>query len=279
MVLIHKEKCINCGLCAKECTGMELVAQNGKMQFVDNGRCIYCGHCVAVCPQNAISFDEPGYSENEFVAATLQDAAIDSNILMKAIQSRRSIRHYKTDKIKRAEIESLIEAARFSPTSSNSQALSYIIIQDDLEQIRAEAIKSLYDMAKEWEVSGTPAGMERYQPRWIDMYNAYLKDPSKDYLFFHAPAVCVIVAPSTPTPMQAINVGIAASNMELMAFSKGLGLCYCGFLIWAINNSETLRKRFQISDDRQAYISFMFGYPDTHFIKSVSRKKPDVQYH
>ena len=50
---INEEKCIQCGLCTKNCKASCIDGQNG---FVDYSRCVTCGNCMAVCPKEAIEY-------------------------------------------------------------------------------------------------------------------------------------------------------------------------------------------------------------------------------
>lgn len=50
---INEEKCIQCGLCNKNCKASCI---DGKSGFVDYTRCVTCGNCMAVCPKDAIEF-------------------------------------------------------------------------------------------------------------------------------------------------------------------------------------------------------------------------------
>ena len=50
---INEEKCVQCGLCTKNCKASCIDGKNG---FVDYSRCVTCGNCMAVCPKEAIEY-------------------------------------------------------------------------------------------------------------------------------------------------------------------------------------------------------------------------------
>ena len=50
---IDEEKCVQCGLCTKNCKASCI---DGKSGFVDYSRCVTCGNCMAVCPKGAIEY-------------------------------------------------------------------------------------------------------------------------------------------------------------------------------------------------------------------------------
>ena len=50
---INEEKCIQCGICTKNCKASCIDGKNG---FVDYSRCVTCGNCMAVCPKEAIEY-------------------------------------------------------------------------------------------------------------------------------------------------------------------------------------------------------------------------------
>ena len=54
---INYEKCTNCGLCVKECS-IKIRRDKEKNRFyVPNPTipCFSCGHCIAICPKDAIT--------------------------------------------------------------------------------------------------------------------------------------------------------------------------------------------------------------------------------
>ncbi|MFL7791519.1 MAG: ATP-binding protein, partial [Anaerolineae bacterium] len=63
--ILDQEKCIACGLCAEVC-GLDVIVRNGNGCPTINrdAYCHACGHCVAICPQNALSIQ--GIARDQF---------------------------------------------------------------------------------------------------------------------------------------------------------------------------------------------------------------------
>lgn len=59
---IDQEKCIKCKLCIKECIRRYVEDEEiDIIKFQDpTGTCSLCGHCIAVCPTEAIMYDKLG---------------------------------------------------------------------------------------------------------------------------------------------------------------------------------------------------------------------------
>ncbi len=51
--VVDKEKCVNCGICINVCPE-EAISMNRDVA-IDSSRCTACGSCVNVCPNEAIS--------------------------------------------------------------------------------------------------------------------------------------------------------------------------------------------------------------------------------
>ena len=63
MVRIDQNRCVGCGLCVKDCIAANIIIQNNKA--VIQRPCLECGHCAAVCPQQAVSLEDYDMADME----------------------------------------------------------------------------------------------------------------------------------------------------------------------------------------------------------------------
>ena len=98
-MLVNKEKCVGCGLCARDCLRNTIFMRDGKAE-IDVSGCIKCGHCIAVCPQDAVTL---GSVENEKwdsdESGPDRGNAPDAEAFLDFLKFRRSIRQYKKQEI------------------------------------------------------------------------------------------------------------------------------------------------------------------------------------
>ncbi len=127
---VDQEKCQRDGLCAAECPAM-LIEITGKESFPTpiagaEELCINCGHCVAICPQGALSLKTMAPEDCPPVRKELLLTAEHCEHFMR---SRRSIRKYKEKPVPRDLLTRLIEVARYAQTGSNSQPVHWLVIR------------------------------------------------------------------------------------------------------------------------------------------------------
>jgi NAD-dependent dihydropyrimidine dehydrogenase PreA subunit len=65
IIVIDKEKCIQCGGCCAVCPRRALSLVGGNVVEWDENKCVGCGLCVKVCPANAIKIIEVDEDEDK----------------------------------------------------------------------------------------------------------------------------------------------------------------------------------------------------------------------
>lgn len=241
MVIFNQEKCILCRKCMQDCYPQAIQKENEKMTV--SGECMLCGHCVAICPKGAVSICDYEDEPEEYIKEKFQ---IESDNMLHMIKFRRSIRNYREKIVEREKLEMMIEAGRYTATVSNRQEISYIVVQDKKNELKHMVLKKV-----EQYVNGENA------VQW------------QEKLFRNASVIIYIVGDN------AINAGLAAQNMELMAATLGLGIFYNGYLTKISGSFTEIREFLQIGE-KEIQLCFMAGYPAVEYRRTAPRKKPEI---
>ena len=260
MVSIDKNKCIGCGMCVKDCFYSVISVQEGKAQV--SGSCFECGHCVAVCPTKAVSIPELPMEE---VYEYDETCKMNPENLLRFMQFRRSVRQFKADAIPKETLEMILEAGRYTPTAGNRQDVSFVVVQDSLEEIKP----ILWDTLGKMVDSGK---MGPYTPLLRIVCDKHDADPKEDRLFCHANAMVLVL---TENPM---NGGLAATSIELMAQSLGVGVLYSGFLMGAISRTQEIKDRLKIKDNQHLAAVMLMGLSDVKYQRTAPRKKANITW-
>ena len=272
MFNVNKEKCIGCSQCVKDCPVSAISLVDNKAE-INNERCFKCGHCIAICPVEAVSTDD--YNMEEVIPYDKESFSVEADNLLNFIKFRRSVRRFKDKEVEKEKIEKIIEAGRFTQTSTNSQDVSYTVVTDKLPQLKELTYESLNQKGQYILANLTPETeyLKRYATAWVNSYAAFKEDPIKnDRMFFNAPAVIFVTSPN------AFNGGLASSNMELMTDALGLGTFFSGFIQIASKDNKEILDLLGINDSNQIVSCLVIGYPDVKYKRTVPRKKANINW-
>ena len=287
MINVREDQCTLCGTCVPVC--VRRILQKGKksVEILDPSLCLACGHCKAVCPADAFEFSE---GNDQFLAVPLKREIPSAAAFFRFLRRRRSLRIYQTRLVEKAKLKMLIEAGRYAPTGSNRQACEYVVVsgRKALDRVCTLAIGNLQKQGKELQKliaeyarkkkplpelmasrQTLPAVWERIAGKWKE---------GVDQLLHHAPALIVVHMKNGLATTPEIDAAIASTQMVLLAETLGLGTCYIGFLIWAVENSGELKKFLGLPEDHKALIAFTVGYPDVEYLRFVARNPAKVNW-
>lgn len=247
-VIIDKDACIGCGLCAKDCVAGNITVENGKAAVLRDS-CIFCGHCEAICPRNAVKLT--GF-EDEIIE--MQQVRLHPSQLMDAIRTRRSVRNFLEKPVPEHIVEDILEAGRLAPTGSNAQNTTFVVLgskQAELEEQSVKMFRSLTGLAK-------PLA-------------AYIRGMNIDDNFFFKKAPLVILLAGDK-----VNASLAAENMAFMAEAHGLGVLYSGFFTICATVNPKLHAALGLKAGEKAVTTLVMGYPAVRYQRTVHRKPAKV---
>ncbi len=260
VIKIDQNKCIGCGMCARDCAHNAIKIEDKKAVMTANS-CMECGHCVAVCPKNAVSMN--GYDMEESIPYNKETFEIDANTFLNKLKFRRSIRKFKKQEVEREKLEKIIEAGRFTPTGSNKQNVRYVVMENPAEKIEPLAIKTFSKLIGFAKIVGKFVKL----PIDVDRF-----DVSRGFFFHESPVVIFVISESP------VNASLASANMGTMAEAQGLGLFYVGLFTRAAKMNKKIRKQLHMTKKEQLVTAIAIGYPAVKYQRTVPRKKAEIEW-
>ena len=165
------------------------------------------------------------------------------------VQQRQSVRKYSSQAVEQAQLDACLEAARLSPSASNSQPWTFVAVTNpDLIQALAKASKGPMGTFNNF-VSQAPVivAFVIEKPKLLTEMGGRLKN--KEY------------------PL--IDIGIAASQFCLQATELGLGTCMLGWF-----DEAAVKKLLQIPYDRSVGLLITLGHaPENYPLRKKVRKE------
>jgi nitroreductase/NAD-dependent dihydropyrimidine dehydrogenase PreA subunit len=273
------ELCTRCGSCEEVCPSRVFAWHDDAIEVAAPGRCIGCGHCVAACPTGAFR-----HSELPFEAFSPAAAAppLDADAVERLFRERRSARRFSDESIPAAEVEALLGAARYAPTSTNAQNVRFVVFSG-AEKVRAltEWTAGYYlKLQRQLENPLVRFGIQlavgrklvsayrSRMPAIVEMFEQALD--GDDRLFYGAKAVAIAFASGMPH-LASVNCGLAAMQILLAAEPRGLGACFNGYALTALIRDKSVRERCGISREYTPGAVIAVGRPSGRFYRVPQR--------
>ena len=162
------------------------------------------------------------------------------NEVLQTIKNRRSVREFKSDPIRKEDIEIMVEAGTYAPSGHNQQPWLFIVIQDR---------EMMYAFSEECK-----AAMSRIPVEWIKKTGS---DLNLDLT--HGAPVLVIIASQKRAVTGRTDCTAAMENMLLAAESLGISSCWMSSLMFIADDRGAIRE-FGVPDGYLAQQAAVFGY-------------------
>lgn len=257
---VDEQRCQGCGLCVDDCLS-GIIGMNGdgipSIPSDKEADCVKCQHCLAVCPEAAISIFGKSPEDSLVLPA---DTIVPFDKMSFFVRARRSFRHYKQENVDRALIDKLLTTLCYAPTGVNACELTFSVIDDirEMERFQNKVIAAF-----------RAAGAGGKLPGRYSTLGDLPDEAIKARLFRKAPHALVASAPPD-APCAAEDVPIAIAYFDLLAQTAGLGSLWWGFLRILGNLLPEVKDMLGIPPDH-IFSAALFGYPDVQYARTVQR--------
>ena len=282
-VTIDQEKCIHCGLCKKACILTRFCGFDSLEQAAEQ-HCINCGHCVAVCPRQAISHATVKKTEP---IGPVPDEQGFLNLLMKT----RSVRHFKPSPVGREAYDLMRRVAEYSQSGLNAQEIRLIVIEhpDALAHIRKAAMHMYGKLEKLARFPLTrfflKLALNRRDYRSVIFESAthtlrrQTQARGEDPILYRAPALILLTGPAASQTGRE-DATVISQNIMLAMTSLGLGCCYMGGLVLGCRmlKYQPLLQALQLPEKQEVYQSFVLGAPTLQLRRMPERKRREITF-
>ena len=182
--------------------------------------------------------------------------------ILQAIRERRAVRDYRPDPVSAGMIYQLMTSASWAPSAMNEQPWHFTVVTD------TNLLDEMSTNSKAWLLQSVSA-----MPR-AEHFRDMLSDENF-HIFYHAPALIIISAPSQGQ-WAVEDCSLAAQNLMLAAANLGLGSCWIGFAqSWL--NAPQAREQLNLSRENICVAPIVVGYPKA-MPPSVPRKALTVTW-
>lgn len=182
------------------------------------------------------------------------------DVVIENIMNRRSIRSYKQEQIKDAELEQILECAINAPSALNKQSWEVRVIQnaDFISEINTGFVKFA-------------AGMQ--------MQGSASRSQEPGFSVFHGAPTVILVA-TNQNAYSPIDCGMLGQNILLSAEALNIGTCVVGGVVGYLNTpeaKENIVPRFKLSEGFEPSYCIVMGYKNES-PAAKPRDKAKVQY-
>ena len=270
LIKVDADKCQRDGFCVKDCPTAIIALPAKSLPEIapaNEGSCLECGHCVAVCPFGALSHKWIPLEQSPPILEALQ---LGEEQAAQFLRSRRSVRHFLDKPVKKEKIRRLIEVARYAPTGGNSQMVEWLVLDDKsrIKEIAGLTVDWLREIVKNPQVVAASPYLPLAVAAWDAGFDSVLRG---------APVLVTAIAPGEAMN-GTVDLTLALSYLDLFATPMHLGTCWAGLLQGALLNSPAVKVALGIPETHPHHYPIMVGYPELKYFRLPERKTPKITF-
>ena len=271
VMVVDKDQCNRDGVCASECPARIILMDEKDGYPVPTpdfeDYCIQCGHCVSVCPKDALRLD---WLAPEACTAVNKELRLTPEQAEQFLRGRRSIRTFKDKTVPRETLEKLLDIACSAPSAKNQQPWHWIVVErpGEVRRLAGMVVEAMRLFIRADPEAAQAMGMPRTVALW---------DQGYDRICRGAPHLIVVHADKNWT-FGAEDSALALSLLDLYATSIGLGTCWAGYVYKTVNGYPPLFEALGLPADHLAFGAMMIGYPKFTYRRIPVRRRPKVTW-
>ena len=283
--LIDTERCNGCGLCVQVCKDGTLRLVDGKAASDGDSHfgCFACGHCMAICPQEAIVVSGRCLSPADLTELPPAAHCADYLALAGLMRRRRSIREFRDREVPGELLDQVLEAVRTAPMGLPPSDVHVLVLDSPDKVRRFSAGFCLYLEGMKWLVSpwflpllrlfagkATHLLMRDFVRPLVQAYTGG-HARGEDLVTYGAPAALYFYGSPYCDPADPV---VAATYAMLAAESLGLGGCLLGGvhpLIQQGRGAARFRRDHGIRHRSREGLILILGYPRVVYQRGIRR--------
>lgn len=169
--------------------------------------------------------------------------------LLDLIRQRQSVRRYSSQPLEKEKIERCLEAARLSPSASNSQPWSFIVVNEPV--LKNKVAHLTYDNI---------VVFNKFVPQAPALVVFVIEKPKK---------ITQIARFIKKIDYPKIDIGIAAAHFCLKATEEGLGTCMLGWF-----REKPIKALLSIPEGKKIGLIISVGYASNDYPLREKIRKP-----
>jgi nitroreductase/NAD-dependent dihydropyrimidine dehydrogenase PreA subunit len=271
MISVDKVKCIKCGTCISMMEGYCISSKEGYPVF-DFSVCNLCKKCVAVCPSQAIMIN------NVYPDKIKNNNPVSPSDLKKMFEKRRSIKHFKKQRIPRRILEDIVSVAKYAPNQNNNILLLVIDDSDLIDKIDKKAlsfVKFFYRLF--FSIKPLVSLFDRFfKGLKVIKRKMELTLKTEKHVVKKNTQALIIAVGDRKAPVTESSAYYVLATMMYYAEALGIGTCLMDSLKITFRTNKSLREKIKIKKDVLGVLSL--GYSNENIVNIPRGYELNIQW-